>query len=66
MTGTGGGWGDARERPVEEVVEDVADGYVTVDQAANVYGVVVDPDTLELGAAPPGYRDDGATRKARL
>ena len=30
------------------MLEDVADGYVTVDQAANVYAVIVDPDTLEL------------------
>ncbi len=57
VTGTGGGWGDPRERPVEEVVEDMTDGYVTVDQAANVYGVVVDPDALELADAPPGDTD---------
>jgi N-methylhydantoinase B len=29
VTGTGGGWGDPHERSVEEVVEDVRDGYVS-------------------------------------
>jgi N-methylhydantoinase B len=48
ITGTGGGWGDPLERPVEEVVEDVKDGYVTLDQAARDYGVVLDPETHEV------------------
>src|SRR5919198_6561188 len=48
VTGTGGGWGDPHERPVEEVVEDVRDGYVTVEQAERDYGVVLDPETLEI------------------
>lgn len=48
VTGTGGGWGDPRERPVEEVVEDVIDGYVTLDQAERDYGVVLDPETHEV------------------
>src|SRR2546421_5349144 len=48
VTGTGGGWGDPRERPVEDVVEDVRDGYVTVAQAERDYGVVLDPDTHEV------------------
>jgi N-methylhydantoinase B len=48
VTGTGGGWGDPRERPVAAVVEDVRDGYVTFEQAAADYGVVLDPDTLEV------------------
>jgi N-methylhydantoinase B len=48
VTGTGGGWGDPRLRPVEEVVEDVKDGYVDLAQAENDYGVVLDPVTLEV------------------
>jgi N-methylhydantoinase B len=48
VTGTGGGWGNPLERPVEQVVEDVRDGYVTVDQAARDYGVVLDPVTLDV------------------
>jgi N-methylhydantoinase B len=48
VTGTGGGWGDPRERSVEDVVEDVIDGYVTLEQAERDYGVVVDPETYEI------------------
>jgi N-methylhydantoinase B len=48
VTGTGGGWGDPHERPVEDVVEDVLDGYVTLEQAERDYGVVLDPGTHEV------------------
>jgi N-methylhydantoinase B len=48
VTGTGGGWGDPLERPVDEVVEDVKDGYVTLEQAEREYGVLLDPDTHEV------------------
>ena len=40
----GGGYGDPLTRPVEWVVEDVADGYVTVEGAARDYGVAVVED----------------------
>jgi len=48
ITGTGGGWGPPHERPVEEVIEDVRDGYVTLAHAERDYGVVLDPDTLQV------------------
>jgi N-methylhydantoinase B len=48
VTGTGGGWGDPHDRPVEEVVEDVKDGYVTVEQAERDYGVVLDAESHEV------------------
>jgi N-methylhydantoinase B len=48
VTGTGGGFGDPRERPVDAVVDDVRDGYVSVEQAELDYGVVLDPATLEV------------------
>ncbi|WP_286901953.1 hydantoinase B/oxoprolinase family protein [Vreelandella sedimenti] len=43
----GGGFGDPLERPAEEVLEDVIDGYVSVKRAECDYGVVIninDPD----------------------
>jgi len=40
----GGGWGDPRERPVDLVVADVADGYVSVECARTAYGVIVEVD----------------------
>jgi N-methylhydantoinase B len=35
----GGGYGDPLARPVEDVVEDVVDGFVTIEGAARDYGV---------------------------
>jgi N-methylhydantoinase B len=43
-----GGYGDPLERPVDLVVSDVADGWVSVEGAAHDYGVVIDPVTGEL------------------
>lgn len=48
MSGTGAGWGNPLERPVEKVVEDVKNGYVTPEAAEKSYGVVVDPLTLKV------------------
>ena len=48
VTATGGGWGPPLERPVAAVLEDVRDGYVTVEQAERDYGVLVDPQTFEV------------------
>ncbi len=48
ITGTGGGWGSPLERPVEAVIEDVRDGYVSLEQAKRDYGVELDPGTLDV------------------
>ena len=48
ITGTGGGWGSPLERPVDDVLEDVRDGYVTVAQAERDYGVLIDPESLTV------------------
>jgi N-methylhydantoinase B/oxoprolinase/acetone carboxylase alpha subunit len=53
----GAGVGDPWERPVDKVVTDVRRELVTVDAARLIYGVVVDPKTLQL--------DEAATRKLR-
>ena len=45
-SGGGGGHGDPFERPVEEVREDVRQGYVSATAAAELYGVVIDPETF--------------------
>ena len=39
--GVGGGYGNPMDRPAEQVLEDVLDGYLSVDQAASDFGVVV-------------------------
>lgn len=48
MTGTGAGWGNPLERPVEKVVEDVRNEYITPAIAEKSYGVIVDPQTLQV------------------
>jgi N-methylhydantoinase B len=39
MTGTGAGWGDPMERPLEAVKEDLKNGYITLEQANRFYGL---------------------------
>jgi N-methylhydantoinase B len=51
ITGTGGGFGDPREREPQRVREDVLDGYVAPEDARDVYGVALDPRTLEVDLA---------------
>jgi N-methylhydantoinase B len=46
----GGGWGDPFERNPEVVLEDVRNGTVSPEQAAEAYGVVI-TDGLEVDAA---------------
>ena len=48
VTGTGGGYGNPLERPVEKVKDDVLNGYVTLAQAEADYGVSLEPKTLEV------------------
>jgi N-methylhydantoinase B len=51
VTGSGGGFGDPLERTPERVREDVLDGYVTVAEARDEYGVALHPVTLETDEA---------------
>ncbi|HEY0270216.1 MAG TPA: hydantoinase B/oxoprolinase family protein [Sphingomonas sp.] len=41
VTGVGGGFGEARRRAPEAVRRDVRDGYLTAEQARDVYGLAV-------------------------
>ena len=59
-SGGGGGFGPAVERPAEKVAADVQQGYVSAAAAADAYGVVVDPGTLELDAAATEKRRNGS------
>jgi N-methylhydantoinase B len=42
VTGTGGGWGDPRNRPKDRVLADVRDGFISPEIALEVFGVEVD------------------------
>jgi len=49
--GGGGGYGNPLERAIDEVVEDVRQGYVSIKAAAEHYGVVIDAETLAVDRA---------------
>ena len=53
----GGGFGPPTERPPERVLQDVLDGYVSVEAASELYLVVIDLDRECI--------DEEATRKLR-
>jgi len=56
LTGTcGGGYGDPLTRPERDVLEDVLDGYISVERAKNDYGVIITP-ALELDSAATAER----------
>jgi len=48
QAGGGGGYGNPFERPVEKVLNDVKNGVVSVKKAEKDYGVVIDPETMEV------------------
>lgn len=59
----GGGYGDPRTRPVEEVVEDVRDRRVSSEAAATSYGVVMDGDAVDEAATTERRAASGASPK---
>ncbi len=46
--GGGGGYGDPHRRPAAKVLEEVANGTISVAAARRDYGVAISPETLEL------------------
>ena len=57
-SGGGGGWGDPLERDPKLVAWDVKNEYITIEQARNIYGVVIDPRSSEVD-----YKETQALRK---
>lgn len=47
-TAGGGGYGDPLERDVAAVLDDVLDEYITIDDARELYGVVIEAKTLTV------------------
>jgi N-methylhydantoinase B/oxoprolinase/acetone carboxylase alpha subunit len=47
----GGGWGNPNERDPAAILEDVLDGYVSIEAAKRDYGVIIDPEmkTIDFG-----------------
>ena len=56
MSGGGGGFGNPRERDPERVAFDVAEGYVSADEARDLYAVALSSD---------GSVDADATQRLR-
>jgi len=57
VTGTGGGYGDPLKRDPEQVARDVKNGYITVAQAEEKFGVHVDPQTFKVLGLSPKRKD---------
>ncbi|MGH6887211.1 MAG: hydantoinase B/oxoprolinase family protein, partial [Geminicoccales bacterium] len=60
----GGGYGDPLERPVEEILDDVREGYVTAGHAEEAYGLVLRGDLSVDRAATERRRHE--LRAARV
>jgi N-methylhydantoinase B len=56
FTAGGGGYGNPKERPVEEVAADLRDGLITRAAARSNYGVVFDDDLRVDAAATAALR----------
>jgi N-methylhydantoinase B len=54
ITGVGGGYGDPLERDPMLVQDDVRNEYLAVAQAADLYGVVIDPNSLVIDVLATG------------
>jgi N-methylhydantoinase B len=52
----GGGWGDPMLRPIDSVLEDVLDEYITIEHALSAYGVVIDRSTMKVDIAATNAR----------
>jgi N-methylhydantoinase B len=50
-TGAGGGWGEPLDRDSALVIEDVRAGLISAQEAGSIYGVVFDPEKLEVDEA---------------
>lgn len=46
VTGGGGGYGDPKERPEDEILEDLKNGYISMNTAIEVYGL--SPDKFDV------------------
>jgi N-methylhydantoinase B len=63
----GGGYGDPLEREPERVRDDVRNGFISLKTASEIYGVILDQDTLALdGTATARARGELAARREPL
>ena len=48
ISGGGSGVGDPREREPERVLNDVIDGFISLEAAEKLYGVAIDATTIKI------------------
>ena len=48
IAGGGGGYEDPKLRPLSLVIEEVRNGFLSIQKARDEYGVVLDPETLQV------------------
>jgi N-methylhydantoinase B len=66
LTSGGGGWGNPLERPVQQVRDDVLDGFISRESALDDYGVVLDGDGLDVDAGGTDRRRDSLRGETRM
>ena len=60
----GAGWGDPLDRDVEKVRKDVKEGIVSIERARDIYGVLIDGESLEVDyKATEQLRKKGKAKK---
>jgi N-methylhydantoinase B len=66
ITPGGGGWGSPLDRPAEDVLADVRDGFVSRASALDVYGVVLSEDGRVLDVAATERRRASMVRSTKM
>ncbi|ADU95961.1 hydantoinase B/oxoprolinase family protein [Geobacillus sp. Y412MC52] len=67
VTAGSGGWGDPLERDPEKVRLDVVRGLVSLEKAEKSYGVIIDPNTLELNEKETEFlREEMRKKRTKL
>ena len=64
--GGGGGWGNPLQRDPELVKEDFIDEYISIEAAERSYGVVINPDTMEIDYELTAVRRREMSRDSQL
>ena len=64
-TGGGGGYGPPHERPAERVLDDVLDGFTSIERARDIYGVVIRDGRLDR-LATVDLRGEAETGEMRV
>jgi N-methylhydantoinase B len=62
----GGGYGDPRLRPIDDVMADIEADLVSLEKAAEAYAVVVDPVTRRVDMRRTEERRRGADHAAAV